>query len=217
MTTVAALYLRTPAPPFSGRAMSLWVSLPKPPSDADRAMDRYAAGDDAAFGEVYDQVAPRIHAYLARQTRDLARADDILQQTLLKMHLARGSFLAGAPVMPWAYAIARRLLVDSIRRGRREVLSIDGEAVDDAPASGVPGADDLVAAQELATLVRAELARLPEAQRVAFELVKQEGLSMAEAAAVLGTTVSAVKLRAFRAYEALRAALGARIPEGFDS
>jgi RNA polymerase sigma-70 factor (ECF subfamily) len=49
---------------------------------------------------------------------------------------------------------------------------------------------------------------LPEAQRVAFELVKHEGLSLAEAADVLGTTVAAVKLRAHRTYEALRAALG---------
>ncbi len=193
--------------------MSGWVS----PSAADRAMDRYAAGDDAAFGEVYDEIAPRIYAFLMRQTRDAARAEDVLQQTLLKMHVARGSFLPGAPVLPWAYAIARRLLIDSGRRGRREVLTSDGEGpADDVPASGAR-ADDLVAAQELAGLVRAELARLPEAQRVAFELVKQEGLSMAEAAEVLGTTVSAVKLRAFRAYEALRAALGSRLPEGFDS
>jgi RNA polymerase sigma-70 factor (ECF subfamily) len=52
------------------------------------------------------------------------------------------------------------------------------------------------------------LAKLPETQRVAFELLKQEGLSVAEAAQVLGTTPAAVKLRAHRAYEALRRALG---------
>lgn len=202
---------------FEACAMSARVSPSDAASAANRAMDRYAAGEDAAFAEVYDEVAPRIYAFLMRQTRDSARAEDVLQQTLLKMHVARGSFLPGAPVLPWAYAIARRLLIDSGRRGRREVLSTDGEApADDVPASGAR-ADDLVAAQELAGLVRAELARLPEAQRVAFELVKQEGLSMAEAAEVLGTTVSAVKLRAFRAYEALRAALGSRLPEGFDS
>ena len=55
--------------------------------------------------------------------------------------------------------------------------------------------------------IGAELERLPENQRVAFELIKQDGLSVAEAAQVLGTTVAAVKLRAHRAYEALRAAL----------
>jgi RNA polymerase sigma-70 factor (ECF subfamily) len=62
--------------------------------------------------------------------------------------------------------------------------------------------------REMAELVEAELDRIPEAQRTAFELLRVEGLSQDEAAQRLGTTVSAVKLRAFRAYAALRAALG---------
>jgi RNA polymerase sigma-70 factor (ECF subfamily) len=169
-------------------------------------MTRYASGDEAAFAIVYDELAPRIYGYLVRQTRDAARAEDILQQTFLQIHRARGTFLAGAEVMPWAFAIARRLMVDGFRRGRREVLE-DTEARDDRPALD-PAADDLVQAQEIATRVQRELARLPETQRTAFELVKQEGLSLAEAAQVLGTTVPAVKLRAHRAYEALRAVLG---------
>ena len=53
-----------------------------------------------------------------------------------------------------------------------------------------------------------ELSRLPESQRVAFELIKQDGFSVAEAADVLGISVSAVKLRAHRTYEALRSVLG---------
>jgi RNA polymerase sigma-70 factor (ECF subfamily) len=69
-------------------------------------------------------------------------------------------------------------------------------------------ADDLLHSKRVAREVERELARLPEAQRVAFELVKKDGLSMKEAAQVLGTTVTAIKLRAHRAYVALRAALG---------
>jgi len=169
-------------------------------------MARYAVGDEAAFAVVYDELAPRLHGYLIRQTRDPARAEDILQQTFLQMHRARATFEAGAEVLPWAFAIARRLMIDGFRRGRREVLEA-GEARDDRAAPDVP-ADDLVQAQELAARLRVELAKLPDTQRVAFELVKQEGLSLAEAAEVLGTTVAAVKLRAHRAYEALRLALG---------
>jgi RNA polymerase sigma-70 factor (ECF subfamily) len=175
-------------------------------AQADVAMERYAGGDDAAFALVYDALAPRLYGYLLRQTRENARAEDILQQTLLQIHRARASFIPGAEVMPWAFAIARRLVVDSVRRGRRELLSSDGEP--DAGASSDVAADDLVQAQQLARRVERELAKLPPAQRVAFELVKNEGLSMAEAAQVLGTTVAAVKLRAHRAYEALRIALG---------
>lgn len=180
------------------------------------AMERYANGDDAAFGELYEGLAPRLYGFLLRQTRSAARADDVLQQTFLKMHAARGRFIAGADVVPWAFAIARRLVIDGARRGRREVLA---EAGDDADpwaevASVDARADELVEAQALADAIRRELATLPEAQRVAFELVKQEGLSVAEAAEVLGTTVAAVKLRAHRAYVALRASLGYEKKEG---
>ena len=175
-------------------------------------MARYAGGDEAAFAIVYDELAPRLYGFLVRQTGDAARAEDLVQQTFLQMHRARGSFVAGAEVLPWAFAIARRLLIDGYRRGRREVLDGDHPR-DDVPASQ-PGADDLVQAQEIATRIRKELLRLPEAQRVAFELVKQEGLSLAEAAQVLGTTVAAVKLRAHRAYEALRAVLGDVLVDG---
>lgn len=175
-------------------------------AEADVAMDRYADGDDTAFGLVYDALAPRLYGYLLRQTRDRARAEDLLQQTMLHIHRARARFIRGAEVTPWAFAIARRLLVDSVRRGRREVLS-DGNDVD-AGVDLRPMADDLLQARELATRVEGVLAKLPQSQRVAFELVRNEGLSMAEAAQVLGTTVAAVKLRAHRAYEALRLALG---------
>ena len=184
---------------------SLWRVLP---SQADAAMDRYARGEQPAFAEVYDAVAPRLHRYLTGRSGSSAVADDIVQQTLLRMHTARGSFLPGAEVMPWAYAIARRLLIDRSRRHKREFLTADGDSAQGQEASGAWPADELVQAAELERRLDSELAKLPSAQRAAFELVKREGLSMTEAAAVLGTTASAVKLRAHRAYVALRAALG---------
>src|SRR5437762_115258 len=70
-------------------------------SAADEAMARYGAGEDAAFALVYDAVAPSLERYLVRHTRDQALAEDLLQQTFLKMHRHRGSFLPGSAVMPW--------------------------------------------------------------------------------------------------------------------
>jgi RNA polymerase sigma-70 factor (ECF subfamily) len=197
---------------LSTRGMSAHVETPRPAretSASDAAMARYAAGDEAAFAEVYDALAPRLYAFLTRQTRDRARAEDLVQQTFLQMHRARGRFIEGAEVTPWAFAIARRLFIDGLRRRKYEKVGDEAEGME--LASDGPTADELVEAQELATKMRAEIARLPETQRVAFELVKQEGLSLAEAAQVLGTTVAAVKLRAHRAYEALRAVLGDRV------
>jgi RNA polymerase sigma-70 factor (ECF subfamily) len=183
------------------------------PSAADLAMDRYARGDDAAFAEIYDLLAPRLLGYLTRQTRDTARAEDLVQQTLLRIHRARGRFLPGAAVFPWAVAIARRLLIDDVRRRRGDggVRSLDDDPHLE-PTDPAPTAIELVAASQLLARVRRELAKLPASQREAFELIKEDGLSLAEAAAVVGTTVTAVKLRAHRAYLALREALGDLAP-----
>jgi RNA polymerase sigma-70 factor (ECF subfamily) len=180
----------------------------EPRSLADAAMDRYSAGDDTAFSTLYDLLAPRLYGYFLRQTRSADLADDLTQQTLLKIHRARGQFLRGAAVTPWAFAIGRRLLIDSLRRRRREVTPNDDDDTLDRAASEDPSADELVQAQETARRIQTALLRLPASQRVAFELVKQEGLTFAEAAEALGTTVAAVKLRAHRAYGALREVVG---------
>jgi RNA polymerase sigma-70 factor (ECF subfamily) len=177
-------------------------------------MDRYARGDDAAFSELYDLLAPRLLRYLTRQTGNAARAEDLVQQTLLRIHRARGRFHLGAAVVPWALAIARRLLIDDLRyrKGDRLARSLEEEPGADVP-DRAPSAEGLLAAAELQDRLNRELAKLPPPQREAFELLKNEELSLAEAAAVLGTTVTAVKLRAHRAYVTLREALGDLAPE----
>ena len=184
-----------------------------PVADAlDAAMDRYARGEDAAFAEVYDRLAPRLFGFLLKYTRDHAKVEDVVQQTMLQMHKNRGRFMPGAEVIPWAFAIARRLLIDSHRRGGREVLApTDDESATQLLVALDP-ADQVAIAKEVAARLSEELAKLPENQRVAFQMIKQDGLSVAEAAQALGTTVAAVKLRAHRAYEALREALAEMSP-----
>jgi RNA polymerase sigma-70 factor (ECF subfamily) len=171
-------------------------------------MDRYAAGDDLAFSALYEALAPRLYAYALRHTQQRARAEDIVQQTLLQIHEARGGFVGGSHVMPWAVAIARRLVIDSWRRDQRESPALEAQSID-LVDSGTDAPDDRFHAAQLARQVEERLAALPEAQRTAFDLVKGEGLTLAEAAEVLGTTVMAVKLRTHRAYEAIRSVLTA--------
>ena len=86
----------------------------------------------------------------------------------------------------------------------------------DAPEPVAPDApvDHVVALRRLTQRLEVELGRLPEASRVAFELIQLDGLSIAEAAEVLGTTAAAVKMRAHRAYESLRQTLGPGALEG---
>jgi RNA polymerase sigma-70 factor, ECF subfamily len=176
---------------------------------ASAAMDRYARGDDSAFSELYDLLAPRLSSFLLRRTRDAAKTEDLVQQTFLQMHCARRHFAPGAPVTAWAYAIARRLLIDLFRKSGREPRGEDQEAAEECESVAPDALPDAIAGRrELALRMERELALVPEAQRVAFELVQKDGLSMLEAAEMLGTTAMAVRLRVHRAYEALRAALG---------
>ena len=178
-------------------------------SAADLAMDRYASGHDEAFGEVYDAVGPRLLAYLRHALHDRCRAEDIVQQTMLHIHRARGRFVTGAAVLPWAFAIARRLMIDCLRRERRRgAVPLEEHGDASTVRDGGAGADQMYEADEVSRRLALELGRLPASQRHAFTLLKQEGLSLQEAAEVLGVTVMAVKLRAHRAYEALRAVLG---------
>jgi RNA polymerase sigma-70 factor (ECF subfamily) len=176
---------------------------------ASAAMDRYAGGEDGAFSELYDLLAPRLSAFFFRRTRNPSHTEDLVQQTFLQMHHARRHFGTGADVTPWAYAIARRLFIDGFRKSRRESLSPAGET-DEACEGTAPDAspETALGRRQLAEQVEQELGRLPEAHRVAFELVQCDGLTLAEAAEVLGTTVTAIKLRTHRTYLALRSTLG---------
>ena len=185
---------------------------------ANAAMERYARGEDQAFSQLYDSLAPRLHRYLLRASRDPGRADDLLQQTMLRIHRARGRFVVGAEVLPWAFAIARRLLIDSVRRRKNErrTISLETGGHEASPVEVVADqrpADEVIDARRLGSAIAAEIERLPESHRVAFELIQRDGLSIREAAAVLGATPTAVKLRAHRAYVALRSALGDVVDE----
>lgn len=184
-------------------------------SKGDDAMGRYACGDATAFEVVYEEVAPRLEAFVRRQVRDKALVEDVIQQTFLQMHSARGTFIVGAQVLPWAFAIGRRLAIDSGRKikTRREEYHEMKDDDDDlvaraVAASSIPNGEQWLQAKEVRARLSAAYHQLSEPQRAAFDLVKIEGLSHAEAASVLGTTVVGTKLRVHRAVLALRAALG---------
>jgi RNA polymerase sigma-70 factor (ECF subfamily) len=184
---------------------------------ASAAMDRYAAGNEGAFSELYDLLAPKLSSFLLRRARDAAWTEDLVQQTFLQMHCARRHFAAGASVAPWAFAIARRLFIDGLRKGNREGQRVVDPG-DDGSETAAPDAspERITARRRLTRRMSEELARVSERDRAAFELVQYDGLSMAEAAEVLGISANAVKLRAFRAYEALRATLGEEVRQEFE-
>lgn len=173
-------------------------------------MERYAEGDANAFGVVYDLLAPKLYGYLLRVSKNPAVAEDLIQQTFLRIHDARGRFTKGAAVEPWAFAIARRLFLDWQRRNKAIFLP-PGEVDMDTLPGAEPDAHAMLHGQELSQRLRHALDGLAPQQREAFLLLREHGLSMAQAAEVLGTTVAAIKQRSHRAYEGLR-----RVFDDFD-
>jgi RNA polymerase sigma-70 factor, ECF subfamily len=187
----------------------------------DAAMDRYARGEDAAFQELYRRGAPRLRGFLLRLSGDAALADDLAQEAFLRVHRARGSFEAGAAALPWIFAIARNVFLDHarhphVRRAAGDAHAGLAGAPPEREAPRDTQGDEALMGSEMLAIVRDTLARLPVLQREAFILVRFEGLSVHEAAEVLGASEGAVKIRAFRAYEALRAALGQADPKPGD-
>lgn len=178
-------------------------------------MQRYCEGDGAAFRDLYAAVAPKVMAYLTGLARayDRSVAEDVLQQTFLKLHNARAAYVRGANPLPWIYAIAHRSFLDHTRQRRRSPIrfagrdeklpeiatDLHGRIADSAPSRSIDEAAH-------AALLEA-MDSLNEAQRLALVTTKLQERTMAEAASILGTTEGALKVRAHRAYNALRAIL----------
>jgi RNA polymerase sigma factor (sigma-70 family) len=178
-------------------------------------MGRYCDGEAAAFHRLYALLAPRILAYLISLIGDRALAEDLLQQTFLKVHQSRSSYVRGANPVPWIYTIAHRTCLDELRRRKRAPVKLtsDGELPAE-PRAGLGGQpEELEARDEEGATTRislADLEGLPPNQREALLLTKVHGHSIIQAAMIAGTTPGAIKLRAHRAYVTLRQRVAGR-------
>jgi RNA polymerase sigma-70 factor (ECF subfamily) len=162
-------------------------------------MERAQGGDRAAYSALLEDVAPQLLRFLRRRVADPHELEDVHQDTLMALHRARHTYDPSRPFEPWLFAIARHVAIDHLRRrvthASREVL---------VEALPEPGVDADLARPRLEDA----LDRLPPAHREAFEMLQLEGLSVVAAAARVGITTGALKVRAHRAYKALRALLG---------
>ncbi|WP_437309537.1 RNA polymerase sigma factor [Sorangium sp. So ce388] len=174
-------------------------------------MQRYAAGEATAFGELYAALAPRLHRFCLRLARNRSDADDLFQDAFLRLHRARASYMPGAPALHWAFAITRSAHLDRVRhrqRRREDLHEADsGPITCRSLPSGDGSPEDDVCTRRMLLVVDREIGRMSEKKRCAYVLLREEGLSVAEAASVLGTSADVVKQRAHRAYEQIRAAL----------
>jgi RNA polymerase sigma-70 factor, ECF subfamily len=164
----------------------------------EELMVRYQAGDFAAARVLIERISPQLHRFFDAQAANRTDTDDLLQDAWLRIHLARRSYLSGRPLLPWIYAIARRVRVDHYRiavrtRGREQRWDEVAEETWVVRADAHCG-DEL---EEL-------LAPLSDAQREVLAMIKVAGMSLEEVARATSCSVGSVKQKVHRAYEKLR-------------
>jgi RNA polymerase sigma-70 factor (ECF subfamily) len=164
-------------------------------------MQLYQQADAGAAAQLVTELSPQILRFYLAQVRDRAQAEDLLQDFWLRVHNARHTYRPAEPLLPWIYAIARRVKIDQYRRSKgMRHYEIATDRIPERAASQ-NSRPDLSQLEDL-------LNSLPASQKQALLLLKVAGLSLEEAARALGTTVGAVKQKAHRAYTTLRKIFG---------
>ena len=186
--------------------------MPELDPDAE-LMLAFQKGDGAAFDALFARWAGPLLRYLERIVRDVATAEELVQDAFLRVHSARDRYVAEAKFSTWLYRIASNLAFNELRRPRRRHIH---SSVDDAEAaSHLPsqeaGPEALASAHFLGEELERELQRLPERQRMALLLCAVEGLAYADAAIALETTEKSVKALVHRARVTLADRLGKRL------
>lgn len=160
---------------------------------------RAQLGDETAYRQSLELIATRLRGFLRRRMQSLPDdVEDLVQETLLALHIQRASYDPTLPVSAWVIAIARHKLVDLWRRrGRRDALH---DVLDDVDESLLAvEADEGTAQRDLLRLLMA----LPEVQRQAIVMTKLEGLSVTEASVRSGVSESAIKVQVHRGLKRL--------------
>jgi RNA polymerase sigma-70 factor (ECF subfamily) len=173
------------------------------PTDAE--LLAAARTDASAFRSLYDRYAARVLRYHERRTADADAAHDLTAETFAQAWLARGRFRdeAGGSAAPWLFAIARHVLLASVRRRKLEQTAARRLGLERSGTAAEPEEAWLDGLDEA-------LADLPEGQREAIRLRVVDDLEYDRVAASLGTTPEAARVRVHRGLATLRHRLSAR-------
>jgi RNA polymerase sigma-70 factor (ECF subfamily) len=182
------------------------------PSARDRAdMERLIAGHDAALNDLMERHAKPVFHFLCRMLGNEDDANDLAQETFVRVFKSRDSFRAEQKFSTWLFTIAANLARNHFRwRTRHPNISLDAENPETEQSLGStlpannPAPNEQALTAERAKAVRLAVSKLPEDLREAMVLCEWEERSVAEAAAILETTPKAVESRLYRARSLLR-------------
>lgn len=166
--------------------------------DLQPLMSGYQSGDQEAARLLIQRASPILHRYFLVRASDRRYAEDLVQETWMRIHKARHTHRPGEPVLPWILAIARHTGLDAYRKARRvETRERQVDSLPEAPALN-PGSASR--GPDLDTMLSA----LPETQREVIVMLKIFGMTIEEVARATSSSAGSVKQKAFRAYRKLR-------------
>lgn len=174
------------------------------------------AGDKTAFDRLLDKYEKQVINYIYRFTGNRADAEDLGQETFLKVYNAASSYYPAAKFTTWLYRIASNVSLDHLRKRKydKKTGSLDEQLENEAGKTERQYADDKLKAPDKAALDREEseninraLLTLPENQRTAIILKIYEDRPYSEIASIMGVSVPAVESLLFRARQALKSRL----------
>lgn len=145
-----------------------------------------------------------LHSFIARRVANPNDAEDLLQETFVKIHRNLDGLHEDDKLTGWVYQIARNTITDYYRRNGHDLTSLEEQPEEDERLVAEEDGDELTVAQELALCLRPMVENLPDAYRQALWLTEFEGLSQVELAARLGISVSGAKSRVQRGRAMLR-------------
>ncbi len=179
-------------------------------SASDEAlMQAVVGGDVGAYRELLNRHVRGIHAFVYRLLGSRAEAEEVCQESFLRLWTSGKSYGSRAKPSTWLYRVAHNLSVDRLRRRRESSAS---DQMDEVPGSGRPSLH--LHEKQVAEAVERALAELPERQRAAISLVHYQGMSSAEAAEVLGVKLRALESLLARGRRQLRERLEPLHKEG---
>lgn len=171
-------------------------------------MRRAQSGSEGAYAQLLQELTPVVGRMIRRQFAGASPSDreDLIQDVLMSVHAARASYDPERPFMPWLKAIVVNRTIDFLRRQRRHASK---QVLTDEIAAGLAdeSAHDVATRYDAVAALQKAIRALPAGQRSAIELLKLREMSLREAAATTGMSVSALKASVHRAVRTLRVSL----------
>jgi RNA polymerase sigma-70 factor (ECF subfamily) len=173
------------------------------PTDEKLMLD-IRKGDLEAFEVLYDRYQKRLFHFILRFAREKSLAEDILQETFIRVLRAGKSYRKGSRFSTYIFTIARNLCLDALKSWERRHLLLSQEDEIERAADKSKGPDKILEETGTAKIIQSAIEALPADQREVLILSKYSGLAYDEIARIVNSTPTAVKQKAYRAMQSLK-------------